>query len=291
MEQALPKDGWRLKFSYVALAVAIGAVLWFMAAGLGSKYGLWSWQFGLGTMLVDWGPWVARGAIGISVVSFVLALVAAPRKKPFIISAIAVLIAALLAFRLLSLLILVGRVGDGPAIPPIHDIQTDWSEEVVLSEAMMDARGPDSNPVRYGADAVFRNPESEVFGGRLISDIQEAAEYDPEQDEEREDKPYDTIKPLILEASPEAVFEAAAGLVKRRGWAVVTSDEATGILEATHTSTWFGFKDDVAIRIRADGDGTRVDMRSISRVGGSDIGANAKRITLFLNDLAGQRYD
>ena len=65
-----------------------------------------------------------------------------------------------------------------------------------------------------------------------------------------------------------------------------------GVLEATHTSTWWGFKDDIAIRVRGQSDGTtQIDVRSISRVGQSDLGANAKRITYFLYDLEGQRYD
>ena len=81
-------------------------------------------------------------------------------------------------------------------------------------------------------------------------------------------------------------------IARARGWNIVTSDAGAGILEATHTSPWWGFKDDVAIRIReAEGNTTRVDMRSISRVGGSDLGANARRITAFLYDLDGQRYE
>lgn len=290
MEAVEKQDGWRLKFAYFALVVAVLSVVWFMAAALGSKFGLWSWQFGLLTMLAEYGPYVAGTGAVVAVLSFVLALVAAPRKKPFIISVAALLVTGLLLSRLIALMFVVGRIGDAPPIPPIHDIQTDWADEIVLSDALMDARGAESNPVLYGEDAVFYNPENETFGGRTTADIQEKAEFDPATDKEREDKPYNTIEPLLIDASPDAVFDQAERLAKARGWKIVTSDKAGGRLEATHTSTWFGFKDDVAIRIRSEGDGTRVDMRSISRVGRSDLGANAKRISLFLTDLGGQRY-
>ena len=69
------------------------------------------------------------------------------------------------------------------------------------------------------------------------------------------------------------------------GWQVAATDTAAGRLEATHTTRWFGFKDDVIVRIRPEGTGSRVDVRSVSRVGLSDLGANAERIRGFLAKL------
>ena len=66
------------------------------------------------------------------------------------------------------------------------------------------------------------------------------------------------------------------------GWALVAADSAQGRLEATATTRWFGFKDDVVVRVRPDGAGSRVDVRSVSRVGGSDVGTNAARIRGFV---------
>ena len=67
------------------------------------------------------------------------------------------------------------------------------------------------------------------------------------------------------------------------GWALKSEDVEGGIIEATDTTFWYGFKDDVVIRIRpSEGGGSVLDVRSISRVGGSDIGANAARIRKFL---------
>jgi len=71
------------------------------------------------------------------------------------------------------------------------------------------------------------------------------------------------------------------------GWEVIASDASTGRLEATDTTRWFGFKDDIVVRVRAEpSGGSRVDVRSVSRVGDSDVGANAARIREFLSRLA-----
>jgi hypothetical protein len=67
------------------------------------------------------------------------------------------------------------------------------------------------------------------------------------------------------------------------GWA--TADKSAGIIEATDTTRWFGFKDDVAVRMTRWGSGTRVDVRSVSRIGASDVGTNARRIRRFLGAL------
>ena len=70
------------------------------------------------------------------------------------------------------------------------------------------------------------------------------------------------------------------------GWTVHTQDIDSGLIEATATTFWYGFKDDIIIRIRAgEGGGSVLDMRSISRVGQSDLGANAKRIRKFVKAL------
>jgi uncharacterized protein (DUF1499 family) len=69
------------------------------------------------------------------------------------------------------------------------------------------------------------------------------------------------------------------------GWQVVNVDPANGLLEATDTSFWFGFVDDIVVRLTVDAGKTRVDIRSVSRVGQSDIGKNAARINAFLTAL------
>ena len=69
------------------------------------------------------------------------------------------------------------------------------------------------------------------------------------------------------------------------GWKVVEADEDSGRIEATDTTFWFGFKDDVVIRVRPAGGDTRIDVRSLSRVGGGDVGKNAQRIRAYVSAL------
>ena len=82
-------------------------------------------------------------------------------------------------------------------------------------------------------------------------------------------------------ASRARAAETAAGY----GWEITARDESAGTIEAIATTRWFGFKDDVVIRVGASGTGSRVDMRSKSRLGRSDAGANAQRIQEFLQAL------
>lgn len=96
---------------------------------------------------------------------------------------------------------------------------------------------------------------------------------------------YPDIAPLLLKQAPEAVYAQALALVKQRGWSVVASDAAEGRIEAVASSRLFGFADEVALRIAPADGGTRVDMRSRSRLGKIDRGTNAKRIRAFLADL------
>ncbi|MEM8636877.1 MAG: DUF1499 domain-containing protein [Pseudomonadota bacterium] len=280
--------GWRGRVALGALLFSIFAVLWFMAAALGTKFGFWSWQFGLITMMVGLGRIVVFGSLAVAVIALIVGLIRAPRKRPVMLSIAALLISGLLLGRL------AGLGAGAQAVPPIHDIQTDWSDPVVFSNALMTARGGDSNPVRYGEEAVFSTEDDSPFKGRLIADIQEEAECESDDPDACEDAdpptPYRPIRPLVLSAGTAEVYAAAETLARKRGWTIVYKDEDAGVLEATETSSWFGFKDDVAIRIRPEGEGSRVDVRSTSRVGQSDLGANARRISDFLYDLDGQRY-
>ena len=69
------------------------------------------------------------------------------------------------------------------------------------------------------------------------------------------------------------------------GWEIVEASPSEGRIEATARTFWFGFKDDVVVRVTPSGDGSRIDVRSVSRVGKSDVGANAKRIRTYLERL------
>jgi uncharacterized protein (DUF1499 family) len=81
------------------------------------------------------------------------------------------------------------------------------------------------------------------------------------------------------------VLSRATEAARALGWEIVATAPADGRLEATDRTRWFGFRDDVVVRVRPDGSGSRVDARSVSRVGRSDLGTNARRIERFLAAL------
>ena len=93
---------------------------------------------------------------------------------------------------------------------------------------------------------------------------------------------YPDLRPLELKVSPAQALARAKKIATDLGWEVTTVDERAGRVEAVVTTRWFGFKDDVVIRITPAGAGSRVDMRSKSRFGRSDVGTNAHRIREFL---------
>lgn len=105
---------------------------------------------------------------------------------------------------------------------------------------------------------------------------------------EQQKQGYPDIGPVTLPVPPAQAFDKALTLARTRGWEIVSADAASGRIEATDTTRWFGFKDDIVIRITPQGDASRVDLRSVSRVGRSDVGTNARRIREFVGDLQKQ---
>jgi len=146
------------------------------------------------------------------------------------------------------------------SVPAIHDISTDLSDPPRFSAAMVVARNDASNPPEYaGAETAQKQQQA-----------------------------YPQIQSLRLTADSSEVFAQARKLVEANGWQLVQANPASGIIEASDTSWWFGFVDDVVIRVQQDGTDSIVDMRSKSRIGRSDIGANARRIDAFLQQLQNQ---
>ena len=81
------------------------------------------------------------------------------------------------------------------------------------------------------------------------------------------------------------MLEFIEGIALQQGWTIESVDQSAGLIHATSTSFWFGFTDDIIIRVKPQGsEGSRIDVRSISRVGLSDLGANAGRVKSFLDD-------
>jgi uncharacterized protein (DUF1499 family) len=149
----------------------------------------------------------------------------------------------------------------GSRVPAIHDITTDTIQPPPFL-AILPLRAGALNPVDYG-------------GAEVAAKQQQA---------------YPDVVPLLLDVPPGRAFDRALAAAKAKGWDIVASDPAGGRIEATDTTFWFGFKDDIVVRVtpqpldgaRGGPVGSRVDMRSLSRVGGGDLGANAARIRTFL---------
>ena len=143
----------------------------------------------------------------------------------------------------------------GSSVPAIHDITTDTVNPPAFV-AIAPLRAKASNPITY----------------------------DPEIAEQQA-KAYPDLKTVLIKAKADEVFNKALSTVDTMGWELVAADEGTGRIEATETTKWFGFKDDIVIRIAQSGDNTYLDARSKSRVGRSDLGANANRLRKFKQHL------
>lgn len=147
-------------------------------------------------------------------------------------------------------------IGPGLSVPQIHNITTDLAQPPVFNAA-------------YGLRDDSHN--SLDVPDASVRELQRAY--------------YKDLKPLVLEASPEAVYQRALATVEALGWTLIAADPGALTIEAYEETTFFGFKDDVVIRVQPVAEGARVDLRSVSRVGRSDLGANAKRIQRFLAAL------
>ncbi|RUO35772.1 DUF1499 domain-containing protein [Aliidiomarina sanyensis] len=142
------------------------------------------------------------------------------------------------------------------SVPRIHDITTDTvNPPAFIAIAPLRADAP--NPVEYP--------------GEETAQLQQAA--------------YPDIQTMRFTIPAPDVYAAALRVVERAGWELVEANANEGRIEATASTRWFGFKDDVVIRIVADGGDTLLDMRSKSRIGLSDVGANANRIRAFRDRL------
>lgn len=224
-------------------AILIGAVIaavLLVAGALGTRIGLWDFQVGfLG---------LAGGTIlaAIGVIVGAVGLIASvkrelPQNRPPIYLGLAISVV---------ILIVMGMQFDKAySVPPIHNISTDLEDPPAFDQVVA-LRGEESNPLELNAQ-----------------------EIGPMQREA-----YPWVVPLVTPTARDEMFSRALAVVDDMGFELVNADPAAGIIEATDTTFWFGFKDDVAIRVRSAEAGTVVDVRSVSRVGLSDLGANAKRI-------------
>lgn len=238
--------------SWWARATLIGSViaLVLLCIGpVGTRMGVWDFQTGL-LLLIPAAVLLAAIGLLVGLVSlFVSSRRGFTADPPILFTSIAICAVILVTMGL--------QFQKGTSVPPIHNISTDISEPPQFTQAIVALRGENSNPLAYDADDIG---------------TQQAAAY-PE------------VKTLKVASSRSATVQNVVAALQDMGLEIVTVDEAAGIVEATATTFWFGFKDDLVVRVREAQGGSLVDVRSVSRVGLSDLGANAARIQALLGRL------
>ena len=207
------------------------------------------WQFGTGFAILKWSACLGLAASLIALAAGVRAL-----KAKHLLG---------VALSLLAFLIGASAFGvpyswklKAQEYPRIHDISTDLD-----------------NPPKFVAVAPLRQGLVE-YGGAAVAAQQLKA--------------YPDLKTLVLSVPMQQAFQSALDVAHEMGWQIVAQVPAEGRIEATDTTFWFGFKDDIVIRVYPAGERSLVDIRSVSRVGVSDVGTNAKRIRTFLAKMSHQ---
>lgn len=255
-----------------ALLLSLATPLYFMAAALGVKFGLWHWRFGLGTLIVEWGPRLLWAALVLAAILLIATFVRRPRRG-VALALVALLIPAL------GLGYLHQVRAKSKDIPPIHDVATNVEDPPVHSPRIAAARAAaDANPVHplttpLSSIDAYQSPRFADQASRTVGELGREA--------------YPELRPLTVAADRRRLFDVLVEEAKERGWTIVTNDPTAGRLEAVAETFWFGFEDDVAVRVRPAPVPGRlvVDARSTSRVGLSDLGANAARLTDYLRDV------
>lgn len=234
---------WARGVAILGLVLGVLALLGMLSAGLLYRFSLLGLRPAFGWMGL--GAQAGVVAIVIALIGLVLALLA--RRGRHASFAILGIVLGALAFVPPWMF-----RHNASQVPPIHDISTDTV-----------------NPPKFAAVLPLRADASNSpdYAGAAVAEQQQQA--------------YPDIQPLQFNATPAAVFDGALETAVAMGWTVQAQAPAQGRIEATATTFWFGFKDDVVIRIQPDAQGTRLDIRSASRVGKSDVGKNAARIRDF----------
>lgn len=230
----------------ILLFLSAASAAGFILSGYGYQWGIWG--LGPAFSLLRYGAYACAGLLAIQVLFYFFV-----KDDDFTLKAMV----------FIGVLLTLGVTATGvywqyeaQRVPAIHDITTDL----------------DSPPVFV--DVV-----------RLRQDAPNPSDYAGEETARQQRQAYPDIQPLIVETGKQAVIDEIVSLIMEREWTPVGIDRQEGRIEATETLAWFGFSDDVVVRVSETGEGTKIDMRSKSRIGRSDIGVNAERIDAFLADL------
>ncbi len=239
-------------FALISFTIAIIAIIIFTISGYGYQWKIWG--LGTGFKLLTWGTYLSMFGILVTLISMIITRPGS-KKSGFGLS----------LFGLLICLAITGTAmffyHRATSAPPIHDITTDTV-----------------NPPQFKAVLPLRKnaPNGSDYGGAKVA--QQQHEFYPD------------IRPVILDVPPGVAYQRSLKAAhEMRWWKIQAADSLEGRIEATSTIPWFGFKDDIVVRIdTTQSGGSRIDVRSMSRLGKSDIGENARRVRSYIAKIEDQ---
>jgi uncharacterized protein (DUF1499 family) len=234
----------------LAVALTVLALVLLALAPLGWRLGLWHFRFSFFT-LMTYSGWLAVAGVVVSVIAVVCALASLVDRRGAIQAVIALIVSGILVYVPWQW----NQIRT--TVPPIHDITTDTDNPPAFSAVLPARKAEEGNSVDY-------DPATAKLQKGYYTDL----------------------APLTMKAPPAEAFKRALATAQQMsGWRIVATDPQAGRIEASQSSFWFGFTDDVVIRVAADGDGSRIDMRSEARQGRSDFGKNAERVRRYMAAL------
>lgn len=240
------------------LIASVGAVLWGVIASYGSGFGFWDFTSAFAGLQYSF--FLALAVILIAII-FIIWDRVKNNKPSWVLRILALAIALIYVGYMLQI------IAKAQSVPEIHDISTDLADP------------PAFQTLSLRTDNLDNIPNDDDMEG--LSPLQRWTRLHQEA--------YPTIRSVRIDMKVADVIIKAERLAKDRGWDIASSVPEQGRLEATETTSIFRFKDDVVLRVRPtqNGSSSIIDMRSVSRVGRSDLGANAQRVEEFLADLSG----
>jgi len=227
------------------LIIAVAAVLVVTVMIFGAHLNLWDPIVGFGYIRNYLNP-IGLSLLGLSTLGLISQLITRNRT-----GAIKSLLAMLIGFALIAPMIK-GIIQPAKRAPAIHDITTDTAnppEFLVLDDT------------RSGAKNTL------IYAGEEVAAIQKKA--------------YPYIKPIQSSLSCTDAYAKALTIAQDKGWEIIAENPDALRFEATAQTAFFGFMDDIVIKVTSIDNESRIDMRSVSRVGRSDKGVNAARIVAF----------
>ena len=238
-----------MKAANILIAFALLSAAMLAAAGFGARFGVWNPGFGFA--LIPWSLYAGLVTAALALIALLIPRVRAGYVPRFVIALALGAGVAYLPWQWTQTV---------RAVPPIHDITTDTANPPAFVAVI---------PLRAGASVSTIYPGSETAAKQRDA--------------------YPDIRPLELAVPPAVAFARALDAAKSTGWEIDAADAANGRIEATATTPWFGFRDDIVVRVVPTATGSRVDVRSLSRVGKGDFGVNANRVRAYLAKVADAR--